>query len=285
MTSSRTTIGWQKILYRKQAFPDNYSGGDAQFLKELRKNVSVVHYDYKSAVYGCMNFLTHLDTLTMYFVLFLNILHSNWSPNILYTVFVSTIALYLFFCKFLAVVVANSKEHARTIVTLFLFAYAFTPVIRTLTTSISTDTIYSTSIITAILSCLFHDYGVKAPVVSYPTSVSSGLSSAIFLLSRLEEDTPTLLLLVIAFTLHAYGAEFRNRMFHVYPVASSLIFTVLSSFSVYCISSFSIELSVFWALLHVFILFVCPLILILKQTGKCTIHGPWDEAVPIKSIN
>ncbi|ULT94137.1 hypothetical protein L3Y34_003538 [Caenorhabditis briggsae] len=231
-----------------------------------------------------MNFLTHLDTLTMYFVLFLNILHSNWSPNILYTVFVSTIALYLFFCKFLAVV-ANSREHARTIVTLFLFAYAFTPVIRTLTTSISTDTIYSTSIITAILSCLFHDYGVKAPVVSYPTSVSSGLSSAIFLLSRLEEDTPTLLLLVIAFTLHAYGAEFRNRMFHVYPVASSLIFTVLSLFSVYCISSFSVELSVFWALLHVFILFVCPLILILKQTGKCTIHGPWDEAVPIKSMN
>ncbi|CAP38475.2 Protein CBG21692 [Caenorhabditis briggsae] len=186
----------------------------------------------------------------MYFVLFLNILHSNWSPNILYTVFVSTIALYLFFCKFLAVV-ANSREHARTIVTLFLFAYAFTPVIR----------------------------------VSYPTSVSSGLSSAIFLLSRLEEDTPTLLLLVIAFTLHAYGAEFRNRMFHVYPVASSLIFTVLSLFSVYCISSFSVELSVFWALLHVFILFVCPLILILKQTGKCTIHGPWDEAVPIKSMN
>uniref|UniRef100_A0A8R1IKS1 Uncharacterized protein n=1 Tax=Caenorhabditis japonica TaxID=281687 RepID=A0A8R1IKS1_CAEJA len=48
--------------------------------------------------------------------------------------------------------------------------------------------------------------------VSYPTSVSSGLSSAIFLLSRLEEDTPTLLLLVIAFALHAYGARWKKSM-------------------------------------------------------------------------
>uniref|UniRef100_A0A1I7TGZ7 Adenosylcobinamide-GDP ribazoletransferase n=1 Tax=Caenorhabditis tropicalis TaxID=1561998 RepID=A0A1I7TGZ7_9PELO len=188
-----------------------------------------------------------------------------------------------FFCKFLSTNTPNGKEHGRTIISLFLFAYAFTPVIRTLTTSISTDTIYSTSIITAILSCLFHDYGVKAPVVSYPTSVSSGLSSAIFLLSRFDDDTPTLLLLVIAFSLHAYGAEFRNRLFHVYPFFSSLSFSILSSFSIYCISSFSVELSVFWTLLHLFILFICPLILIFKQTGKCTIHGPWDEAVPIKS--
>lgn len=36
-------------------------------------SVSVVHYDYKSAVFGCMNFLTHLDMITMYFVLFLNV--------------------------------------------------------------------------------------------------------------------------------------------------------------------------------------------------------------------
>uniref|UniRef100_A0A8R1DI23 Phosphatidylinositol N-acetylglucosaminyltransferase subunit C n=1 Tax=Caenorhabditis japonica TaxID=281687 RepID=A0A8R1DI23_CAEJA len=204
------------------------------------------------------------------------ILHSNWSPLTLYAVFTATIICYLFFCTFLAPSKDVGKEHARTIVTLFLFAYAFTPIIRTLTTSISTDTIYSTSIITAIISCLFHDYGVKAPVVSYPTSVSSGLSSAIFLLSRLEEDTPTLLLLVIAFALHAYGAVFRNRLFVIYPKFSILSFLLLSSFSAFCISSFSVELAVFWALLHVFILFICPLILVLKQTGKCTIHGPWD---------
>uniref|UniRef100_A0A8R1IW48 Uncharacterized protein n=2 Tax=Caenorhabditis japonica TaxID=281687 RepID=A0A8R1IW48_CAEJA len=73
MTSSSSSQKWQKILYRKQPFPDNYSGGDEQFLKELRKNVSVVHYDYSSGVYGCMNFLTHVDTIAMYFVLFLNV--------------------------------------------------------------------------------------------------------------------------------------------------------------------------------------------------------------------
>lgn len=47
-----TPTGWQKILYRKQPFPDNYSGGDAQFLKELRKNgklLKVFHLYYPYA--------------------------------------------------------------------------------------------------------------------------------------------------------------------------------------------------------------------------------------------
>lgn len=70
-------------------------------------------------------------------------------------------------------------EHCRTLLTLVLFGYGFTPVVRccwkqvfselkrpfrTLTTSISTDTIYSTSMFLFAVSFVFHDYGMPAPV-------------------------------------------------------------------------------------------------------------------------
>ncbi|CAB3409217.1 unnamed protein product [Caenorhabditis bovis] len=276
------SVKWEKILYRAQPFPDNYSGGEKQFLKELRKNVSVVRYDYWTAVRGSLVFVSHLDTIALYFVLFLETLHSNWAPHILTIVFSIIVFCYLFYCAVLAEPGLLSMDHGRTITTLFLFGYSFTPIIRTLTTTISTDTIYAVSIISAALSCVFHDYGVKAPIVSYPISMSSGLSSAIFLLSRLDHNTPAFLLLVIAFVLHAYESDFRNRMFLFYPNVSIAISLCLAVASAIFIMDFSANLAIFWTIFHFFVVLVCPYILMCKQSTKCTIHGPWDEAVPLK---
>ncbi|ETN69622.1 phosphatidylinositol N-acetylglucosaminyltransferase [Necator americanus] len=132
MTSSND-VKWRKILYRRQPYPDNYSGGDEQFLSELKKNCKF------SARFLC------LETIP-------------------YSVGAD----------------------------------------RTLTDTISTDTIFALSFITALISCVFHDYGINAPIVSYQLSVSSGLSSAVFLLSRLDSNDVAFVMLSIAFALHAF---------------------------------------------------------------------------------
>ncbi|CAD6194643.1 unnamed protein product [Caenorhabditis auriculariae] len=271
---------WKKILYRRQPYPDNYSGGERQFLKELRKNVSVVHYDYKDATIGATHLMFHMDAVVLYIILFLNVLHEVVTVPFIASLFMLILPLYVFNWTYLSEKPSDLISQLKTIATLLLFGYAFTPVIRTLTTTISTDTIYAVAILSAIISCMFHDYGVKAPIVSYPISLSSGLSSAIFLLSRLKSDFPAFLLLVAAFILHAYGAEFRNRLFAVFPKLALLVSLFLSVYSIALLVTYSKELSCLWFILHIFIVFVCPYILIKKQTGKCTIHGPWDEAVP-----
>ncbi|CAI5448325.1 unnamed protein product [Caenorhabditis angaria] len=278
-------MAWQKILYRRQnEYADNYSGGDEQFLSELRKNQSVVRYEYWEAVRGTIILMCHFDVISLYFALFFNILHKNWPSQILDAVFLCVIIAYIFFCQILALKQLDKKNHGRTLVTLILFGYAFTPVIRTLTTSISTDTIYAVSIISAIISTIFHDYGVKGPIVSYPISMSSGLCSAIFLLSRLENNWQAFSLLVIAFALHSYASEFRLQMFAKFPQTSQLISLIFAGFSTFFMCQFSTELAIFWTFLHIFVVFICPWILVRKQSAKCTIHGPWDEAVPLKSM-
>lgn len=46
-------------------------------------------------------------------------------------------------------------------VVFLLFGYGFTPLIRTLTTSTSTDTIYALAAITFSLGLVFYDYGLS----------------------------------------------------------------------------------------------------------------------------
>jgi len=58
----------------------------------------------------------------------------------------------------------NSAGGGRTVLTILLYGYGFTPVIKTLTTSISTDTIYTSSLLIFAVSLIFHDYGLDAPM-------------------------------------------------------------------------------------------------------------------------
>ncbi|VDO69579.1 unnamed protein product [Heligmosomoides polygyrus] len=259
-------VTWRKILYCRQPYPDNYSGGDEQFLSELKKNLSAVKYTYWEAVFGVFNNTLTADVL---------------SAGLL----VTSLALYMIYALVLAECRINFVDHFYTVVVLFLFGYATTPLVhfRTLTDTISTDTIFALSFITAVISCVFHDYGINAPIVSYQLSVSSGLSSVVFLLSRLKSNDLAFVMLSMAFALHAFSPFIRNLLFAKYATISSLLTIWLSVCSTYFMWTLYVELSVIWLLFQVFLLFVCPFILIIKQKSKQTIHGPWDEAIPRKN--
>ncbi|KAK6028297.1 hypothetical protein OSTOST_05656, partial [Ostertagia ostertagi] len=135
----------------------------------------------------------------------------------------------------------------------------------TLTSTISTDTIFALSFITALISCVFHDYGINAPI--------------------LESNDLAFVMLSMAFALHAFSPFIRNLLFAHYAVISTLLTVSLSILSTYLLWTLYVELSVMWMLFQLFLLFVCPFILIVKQKSKQTIHGPWDEAIPRKDIS
>ncbi|KAK6725617.1 hypothetical protein RB195_004121 [Necator americanus] len=282
MTSSND-VKWRKILYRRQPYPDNYSGGDEQFLSELKKNLSAVKYTYWEAVFGVARLVFHLNLIVLLYITFEYVFANVLSADVLAIALISTsTALYVIYAFLITETSIDFLDHFYTVVVLFLFGYATTPAIRTLTDTISTDTIFALSFITALISCVFHDYGINAPIVSYQLSVSSGLSSAVFLLSRLDSNDVAFVMLSIAFALHAFTPFIRNLLFSRYRVIASLLTLWLSICSTYFLRTLYVELSVIWLLFQFFLLFICPFILIIKQKSKQTIHGPWDEAIPKK---
>ncbi|KAK6725616.1 hypothetical protein RB195_004121 [Necator americanus] len=261
MTSSND-VKWRKILYRRQPYPDNYSGGDEQFLSELKKNLSAVKYTYWEAVFGVARLVFHLNLIVLLYITFEYVFANVLSADVLAIALISTsTALYVIYAFLITETSIDFLDHFYTVVVLFLFGYATTPAIRTLTDTISTDTIFALSFITALISCVFHDYGINAPIVSYQLSVSSGLSSAVFLLSRLDSNDVAFVMLSIAFALHAFTPFIRNLLFSRYRVIASLLTLWLSICSTYFLRTLYVELS---------------------QKSKQTIHGPWDEAIPKK---
>uniref|UniRef100_A0A1I7XKR1 Phosphatidylinositol N-acetylglucosaminyltransferase subunit C n=1 Tax=Heterorhabditis bacteriophora TaxID=37862 RepID=A0A1I7XKR1_HETBA len=245
---------WEKILYRRQCFPDNYSGGDQQFLRELKKNgaeVNTAKYSYTAAVYGVSRLLCHLNVITLLYVVFENVYINSFSAYALsISLVVFSAILYFVYTTVLSENSVNIADDAYTLAILLTFGFAFTPVIRTLTDTISSDTVYALSFFFAMISCIFHDYGIKAPIVSFSLSVSSGLSSEVFLLSRLGSNIQAFAMLSASFAVHAYSPIFRNRMFAFHPEVSAFLTLCLSLCSIYFLHILYFELAIVWLLIQ-----------------------------------
>ncbi|GMT33621.1 hypothetical protein PFISCL1PPCAC_24918, partial [Pristionchus fissidentatus] len=274
---------WEKVLWRRQQYADNYSGGEERFLNELRKNVSVVHYTWWECCQSCLHLLVHFNIVVLSFLLFetINEPSSLINSTCIFSLLLVLTTYIYYICNLRddSLPSIDIVDHGNTMLTIGSVGYALIPIIRTLTTTISTDTIYAMAIGSGVVSCLFHDYGVATPLVSSPLSLSSGLSSSVLLISRLQEDWSAFFYLSISFILHAFIAPVRNELTKKYPSTIPLLAFLLSAISTVFLSWIDTILCVWWLLFHVLIALIVPSYLVFLQKGKRTIHGPWDEAV------
>ncbi|KAI6244180.1 hypothetical protein M3Y99_00090500 [Aphelenchoides fujianensis] len=106
------------------------------------------------------------------------------------------------------------RDHLLTVVTLVFAGYGFTPIIRTLTTSISTDTIYATAIFVFPLQPRLPRLRGRCFDSERPAfGQSLCLAASVFLISRVENDLDAFLLLSLALGLFSFWPQLRNRVF------------------------------------------------------------------------
>uniref|UniRef100_A0A915CUV3 NF-kappa-B-activating protein C-terminal domain-containing protein n=1 Tax=Ditylenchus dipsaci TaxID=166011 RepID=A0A915CUV3_9BILA len=220
---------WENVLYKKSKFPDNFSD-ETQFLCKLKKNVSVVHYSIWKSVVGASNVMCQIDIVVIYLLIFEFIQMKYLEVDQLMVIVAGFATLcasvYLTLNRqcFTTDVIA---DHFRTLVTLLLFGYGFTPLIRTLTTSISTDTIYATSFFLFFLSLIFHDYGMDAPIVSTPFSVNLSFAASVFLISRVDTDQLAFYLMAFSMCAFSFWPRVRKPLFEMYTNCVPLILLLI----------------------------------------------------------
>uniref|UniRef100_A0A2L2YJU6 Phosphatidylinositol N-acetylglucosaminyltransferase subunit C n=1 Tax=Parasteatoda tepidariorum TaxID=114398 RepID=A0A2L2YJU6_PARTP len=160
---------WEKVLYKKQKYPDNYV--DASFLSDLRKNVNLYRYSWWEAfIKVCL--VTHEICCTVFFVIIFIFMEEN---NLSVIRILGLLAILAFSC-FLIIQITSAYqwtmkksyfyEYFKSAVIFFIFGYMFSPVLKTLTQTISTDTIYAMVVLMMIVHLLFQDYGTDAAIVS-----------------------------------------------------------------------------------------------------------------------
>ncbi|KAL3089397.1 hypothetical protein niasHT_030264 [Heterodera trifolii] len=276
---------WEKVLYKRQPFPDNYTD-EALFLDQLRTNVGLVPFTFSSAVCAACTVMAHFDLVVLFLCCF-ELVHSDvFGPFALFCFcsFASSATLLAHFAllrssDLFQISSSDFVEYCRTFVTILAFGYAFTPVIRTLTTSISTDTIYACAILLLFASLFVHDYGINVPVVSLPLSANLCLAASVFLISRLQSDLVAFLLLALSLCLFGFWPRLRNAFFARWPLLSPLCFVPFSVLSLFTLSLLvGLQFAFMFLLLHLFVVLFCPCLFIRMQSLKSTIHGPWDEA-------
>lgn len=272
---ARSTHGkrkpWVKNLYSNREYPDNYT--DVSFLKDMRTNLHVRLYTLREAIAGITVLNNQISCITGFLILYHLMLSDLVAPT---SIFLPTCIItgfgYLYY-RSSSLSMSLLCEDSKTLVTVLLFGYIFSPMLHTLTQAISTDTIYTMTFFVMLFNLMFTDYGLDVAMVSKAISLNAAIFGAICLASRLPTSYHAFVLLVeaaIFFVLYPIMTAARWNAFCMVP-----IFLICCS-ALYLLSHPVLYL---YASITLFINFVCPIIFVRHQRYKFNIHGPWDEAI------
>ncbi|KAL1933453.1 hypothetical protein VTP01DRAFT_7543 [Rhizomucor pusillus] len=278
---------WRKLLWVKQSYPDNYV--DSTFLEELQKNVNVQTYSYWNMVYESGIITQHISSVVIFIAVFiylqtytLSATRLTWISSTL------TAASYVFWDAFIMNrakkhVVFNRKIVAKSTIFFFGTLWGLSPILKTLTSQTSDDTIWALTVCCFLANILFHDYVSQTRAsLRIPGSLSTNAAifASVLLASRLDTNFDVFSLLSFAVEWFALFPIFRRYLQEISPKVQISLTLSMLSLSVFLFLRISKAVVFIYLIGFCFITFVCPYWLIFIQKYKNEIHGPWDEARP-----
>ncbi|KAI1301421.1 Phosphatidylinositol N-acetylglucosaminyltransferase subunit C [Halotydeus destructor] len=273
-TRSQSAKEWRKVLYQHQDFADNYV--PPCFLKDLKKNVNLRHHSLAECIIGAGRLSQEICSILGFLVVYIALESSGQTKKMTY-LFVSSTSFvsYMMLIAFSGEGVGHQLKSA---VIFLVSGFAFSPMLKTLTETISTDTIYAMVTVMLFVHLITYDYGVQSALVSTPMSLNAGIFAAVCLASRLQNYFDAFVLLVWSTNAFVLFTAIRRRCLeNLNQSMLTVSLILLSVISLYYITSL-----VCCSLYFVFMIFInitFPSIFFRWQTYKENIYGPWDEAV------
>ncbi|CAH2350335.1 phosphatidylinositol N-acetylglucosaminyltransferase Gpi2p subunit [[Candida] railenensis] len=295
---------WKKLLYLNQPYPDNYT--NESFLSQLKRNTTVVKYSYLKLLDDFSLIAQHLSNLFLVILVFIGIYYQNWNP-VTPIVYSSILTIFGFM-----VWDANRKDDQQhhvqreveeissstttyslktqrskiksSIILLFILLI-LSPVLKSLTKSTASDSIWAISFCLCIANTLFHEYAMASDLANCRPIISTNISfsSAIVLASRLSTNISVFCFVLFAIQANILLPVFDVHLRQFYPkayhrslfVATSIVVSIMVAFIL------NIKILLIWVMGQVGIVFVLPSYFLFLQKYKNELQGPWDPAKPI----
>lgn len=259
---------WEKVLYHRSNCPDNYT--DPKFLEEIKRNVHFQAVDPKTAVLKSTRISTQISVTVIFWALFLQLKENSRYWELTAGMFsLLVIAAYVISSR-----LNNILPVLKNVVLFTAIGYGCTPILKTLTDTISTDSIYAMSVFLMLVHISFHQYGMDGVCVSPYVSLNAAICGAICLASRLQETKHAFVLLTLAVEAFALFPELYEALNYT-PVA----FIILTTGALVCMLFVSITSSILFLVAIICVNIVFPLCFVWAQKYKDNIYGPWDEAM------
>ncbi|XP_015782343.1 phosphatidylinositol N-acetylglucosaminyltransferase subunit C isoform X2 [Tetranychus urticae] len=270
--------GWKKGLYEPQIYPDNYI--PPTFLQDLRKNVNLQYYTLKEAIIHSGALTQEINCIIIFIQVF-NLLQSDDKSSSYTCVYIGIITLLLYTTLILSSKSDDVIGELKTGIILIFSGFAVSPILKTLTETISTDTIYAMVTLMMIIHLIFFDYGVKVAIVSPSLSLNSAIFAGVCLASRLASSYQAFALLTFATDIFVLFTICRSKLRDIIPVWVNYFITCLLTFiSLILLLKLSSPIfSIIYIILLIFVNLILPYNFWSLQSYKENIYGPWDEAV------
>lgn len=174
--AARPAAPWRKLLWVKQPYPDNYV--DETFLSQLKQNSHVQPYSFWALSADFSSVLAHLCAVVHFAVVFMGIYSKGWNPAYFAAgSCVATALGYFLLQYYLAAGAAGgagirlSMETFKSALLILFTILALSPILKSLTQSTSSDSIWALACWLMIANVFCNDYSSsRAPDDSATTS-------------------------------------------------------------------------------------------------------------------
>ncbi|XP_068622359.1 spliceosome-associated protein CWC27 homolog isoform X1 [Battus philenor] len=264
---------WVKNLYENRDYPDNYT--NRKFLEDLRKNLYVEKVTLKQAVQGSFRVVLRLCLCVLYALLYVY-MYNNWIHTqtvIKGSTFVSSVCYVLYVCFEESALM----RHLKTVLVYLVIGYLLSPILHTLTDTVSTDTIYAWAVIMLLIHLIFFDYDVPAAIVSKSLSINAAIFASVCLVSRLSTPFDAFILLTVSVIFFVLSPQLFQVL--LYTRLFLVLFFIVLLFTILGLYTVSITLLFYFILIVIVITVYCPMAFVRWQGYKDNKYGPWDEAV------
>ncbi|XP_071520589.1 phosphatidylinositol N-acetylglucosaminyltransferase subunit C [Panulirus ornatus] len=266
------TVEWRRVLWQKQPFPDNYVGDS--FLRVSKKRRELC---FSEALYGATFVTQEICSCIGLVVIFFGISEGNLNASVA-LILTATIGI-IGYAVTRAQLAAFEKDDVKVACFYVVLIACVSPVVKSLTGSVATDSINASTTFLLLLRLIVHDYGTTVAIVNPTVSHNVGVFASVCLASRLDSDLDVFTLITVAVALFALFPSLRRycsmHLGRGWDIITTALVVLITATGILHYASHL--LLVF--LLALFICnFIIPALFIFLQSYKQNIYGPWDEA-------
>ncbi|KAH8120374.1 phosphatidylinositol N-acetylglucosaminyltransferase [Phellopilus nigrolimitatus] len=282
---------WNKVLWRSQPFPDNYI--PESFLSSLRRNSNFHPYTYWPLVLAACTITQHISSIFIFLITFSHLYDESWDPRILVWISVCMFVVGFIVWELLECLLfgyrVDKEQRAKALkasILVFLALMALSPVLRTLSASTSSDSIWALTACLFVLNVLLADYGpsrntrLNRERLTSVLSMNAAMSASVVLASRLRDDISVFALMLFSIQMFALLPILRTRLLLIPSLLRASLTMCFAGVSIYLSSEISPTVTRIQGVMLAFITFGAPGVLVWAQKFKNEIRGPWDVAVP-----
>lgn len=284
---------WKKLLYEQQDYPDNYVD-DEHFLK-----YDVVKYDsrYDTVVSFMMQATVpalQIVIATIFLVIYKSVVELEHQTQV-HVLFVLNLIIYGSIGMGDVLIGGNAVRKGvtwRAMVSFLVTLRIVSPVLQSLTSSYSSDTIHAMAIVLSAIHLIFFDYNYifegnsirTSPLASSPAppyrgalSLNAAMLTAVLLASRMYGLTVVFPFLMLAVAMFTFLPLLVRQLYLWSPRLHWVLCVLLSLLTSMALTQLDRVLFYVFVGILFFVWIVCPalLYLLLRRWTPSFVMGPW----------